>query len=1117
MNFIFKQSLFANLTTSFVVIVGLLILKNLPREDFPNIDFDVVNISTVFPGASPEQVERLVTNPIEKEVKGVFGIRDIFGTSTEGVSNIAIVIEPDYPDKDEVVTEIQRAVDRVQNLPPEVLERPLVQELKTSRNPKLQINLSKKGEIGSDYKPNLELREMAKRLQRELERVSGVGEIQLNEGTLEFVVHFSSEKLSRFGVSVDEIMKAFREQNVAVPAGEVVKKDGAVRYRIESELTNLDRIQNVILRANIDGRVFRVKDLGEIRLDIQERNEYDRMKGRPSLSLGVVTKKAVDQISTVDEIKARTQKFIDQVNQGLAENEQWEVGYGRDTSVFVKARLKALASSVMIGGILVFLMLLIALDWRTALIVAIGIPFSFLGAVLLMPSLDFSLNLLTMFGFVVVLGMLVDDAIVVSESIFTELEKGKDKLTAAIEGTKKVFKPVLGSVMTTVLAFLPLVFMTGIFGKFVKFIPAIVILCLLVSLLEAFFLLPNHMRDFAKTPKLNEKRRHPFEKIRDFYRALIVWAMRRRYLVGLSGIAFFLVALASYHFFGQFRLFPRDGVNTFFVIFEGKTELSLKDMAEKVLPIELKLQEYPKTEILSYSTKIGAIQTEGRESRRTGSNYAFITVDMVPEVNRSLDINQVASEIENEAKKITGMDNVYVELAGAGPPVGRPVNIYFVHEDLDLLRQVKNEAREVLEGLKGIKSIGDTDLLGKTQSIYEIDFKKALQTGVNPSSIAFGLQMAVDGALLGEIRSEVEKTSLRVKIDEDEDPEKSLKRMTILTPFGERTPILSMMKAKDPSRGLYSINHYQTRRVITVYADLEEPEKVEGAWNQLKGFLKRFQNDSRDEDKKWVRSAKEANQVLASYFDEWKAKYPGLEIEVLGENRDTAESFESLKKSLLLALAGVLFIVILTLGNIWQPVIVLITSIPMGLAGVIFVFILHNRPLSFLALFGVVGLVGVAVNVGIVLIDRINSLAKEMTYFDALMEGSVQRLRAVLLTSSTTVLGLMPTAYGWGGGDAFLKPMALALGWGIAFATIFGIILTPLTLGVIDDFIWFWKRLIRGESLRESWRAYFNALFSGTPVRPNEPEPSLKRLTELDRRFDRDLRLVKKEPSEPSL
>lgn len=1098
-----------------MVIVGLVVLKNLPREDFPNIDFDVVNISTAFPGASPEQVERLVTNPIEKEVKGVFGIRDIFGTSTEGVSNIAIVIEPDYPDKDEVVTEVQRAVDRVQNLPPEITDRPLVQELKTSRNPKLQVNLSKAGEVGSDYEPDLELREMAKRLQRELEVVSGVGEVQLNEGNLEFIVNFSAEKLSRFGISVDEIVKAFREQNVAVPAGEIVKNDGAVRYRIESELTNLDRIQNVILRANIDGRVFRVKDLGDIRLDIQERQEYDRMKGRPSLSLGIVTKESADQIVIVDAVKERAQKFINQINQQLPENQQWEVSYGRDTSVFVRARLKALASSVMIGGIFVFLMLLLALNWRTALIVAIGIPFSFLGAVLLMPPLDFSLNLLTMFGFVVVLGMLVDDAIVVSESIFTELEKGKDKLSAAAEGTKKVFKPVLGSVMTTVLAFLPLVFMTGIFGKFVKFIPSIVILCLLVSLLEAFFLLPNHMRDFASVPNLNAKRRHPFERIRDRYRGLIVWAMRRRYFVGVSGIVFFLIALASYHFFGQFKLFPRDGVNTFFVIFEGKTELSLKDMAEKILPIELKLQEYPKTEVLSFSTKIGAIQTEGRESRRTGSNYAFITVDMVPEVDRSLDINQIADEIEAEAKKISGMDNVYVELAGAGPPVGRPVNIYFAHEDLDLLRKVKQDARGVLENMKGIKSIGDTDLLGKTQSIYEIDFKKAAQTGVNPSSLALGLQMAVDGALLGEIRSDVEKTSLRVKIDEDGIPEDSLKKMTVLTPFGERAPILSMMNAQDPSRGLYSVNHYQTRRVVTVYADLEEAEKVEGAMNKFKAFFKKFQKQPEEESKQVVRTAEEANKILAGYFDEWKAKYPGLEIEVLGENRDTAESFESLKQSLLLALAGVLFIVILTLGNIWQPFIVLITSIPMGLAGVIFVFILHDRPLSFLALFGVVGLVGVAVNVGIVLIDRINSLAKEMSYFDALMEGSVQRLRAVLLTSSTTVLGLMPTAYGWGGGDAFLKPMALALGWGIAFATIFGIILTPLSLGVVDDFVWFWKRLFKRDNLGGCLKAYWQALISGTPVRPDEPELSLKRLTELDRRYDRELRLVGSD-SEPN-
>lgn len=1133
MKFLFRQSLFANLTTVIILVIGVITLNRLNREDFPNIDFDIVSISTAFPGASPEQVERLVTNPIEDEVRTVFGIRDMFSSSTEGLSRVTVIIDPDYHDKDGAVTELQRAVDRVDDLPDDILDQPLVQEIKSTRQPSIQVVLRRTGETTRNYEPSLQLRDFADRLKRELENVEGVAEVQLTgKEDLEFVIEFPSEKLQQLGISVDEVVRAFRSQNVTVPAGEYQSETGNIRYRIDNELSNMERISNVLLRATIDGQSFRVKDIANIRLQQEDSLSYIRSKGRPAMTLGIVKKESADVINVVDRMKEAAEAYVSTENDRLG-NEEYAIDYGQDLTIYVRRRLEALSSSIIIGGFLVFLTLLLALNWKTAVIVAVGIPFSFLGAVLLMPSFGFTLNLLTMFGFVVVLGMIVDDAIVVSEAIFSDMEAGKSPGDAAHHGTMRVIKPVLGSVMTSVLAFGPLVFMSGIFGKFVKFIPAIVILCLLVSLVEAFFLLPNHMRDFTRIKPRKGKSRHPFENIRDWYRGVIVWCMRQRYLVLILSFVFIGSAGLAYKNFGQFVLFPKEGIETFFVLFEGDSTLSQDDMVDMIYPFEQKLAQLPDEEVLSLFSSIGQIQTDGEESRRTGENFAQISVFLSPAVSRERTVNEIIAEVEPLLENVPEDSEGRIEKAGGGPPSGKPVNIYFTHEDLGVLRSVASEARAKMKEVKGITSIGDSDLLGKLEYIYEMDFRRILQVGVQPSNVGLGLQMAVDGARLGQVRSEFEKINLKVKVADGESPDNAVENLGVLASTGELIPLEDVLQKVSGEQGIYLISHYQARRAISVYADVVDPEeleknavaekpgKKEGLLDKTKAKGASFWDSLFSSEEKsgppQVETSEEANAYMAQFFDEWKERFPGLQIFALGENRDTQESLSSLKDSLTYALAGVLFVVVITLGSVWQPMVVLLTSVPAGIAGVLYVFILHNRPLSFLAFFGLVGLVGVAVNVGIVLIDRINSLSKEMGYFDALMEGSVQRLRAVLLTSTTTVLGLMPTAYGWGGGDPFLKPMALALGWGIAFSTLLGIVLCPIVLGISDDVVWFgkrvfrsWKAVVLDSTRRLSFKAYYQELrpimselrkcvFSGKPMREGEGDISLGRLKEIDK------------------
>lgn len=1018
-DFFFRQRLLSNLTTIVVLLVGTYTAVNLPKEDFPNIDFDIVTVISIFPGATAEEVERLVTNPIEEEVRGVFGIKDLFSTSSEGISSVTVIIDPDYSDKEGSITDIQRAVDRVTNLPPEV-EQPLVTEIKTARTPSILIAINEVGEPSTNVEPSLNLRRMANKVQRILEGVPNVAEVNIDgEEDLEFLIEVSTKKLQAFGISVDEITAALTTQNINVPGGEYQKESGSVRYRITNQLTNLEGLENVVLRATVDGQKFRLKDVAQIRLRQQEGTRSIRANGQPAMILQVIREEGTDVLKVEKAVRQTMSDFEERIN---GDGKKYQFAYASNLADIVRTRLGALSSSLIIGGVLVFFLLLVSLNLSTALLVALGIPFSFLGAVLLMPPLDLSLNLLTMFGFVMVLGMIVDDAIVVSESIFSKLEEGMSHFEAAKQGTIAVFVPVLGSVTTTVLAFAPLMFMSGIFGKFVSFIPAVVILCLLVSLLEAFFLLPNHMRDFSRVKRSQDKR-HPFENVRDFYEKVVRYAVRRRYLSLFLGIVFVVISGGVFAQFGKgFDLFPDEGIQAFNIKLTGETSLSMEDMAEKLLPIERQLLSYPQEYFDAALGYLGVINVESPESQQVGDNYAQLQVFIAPEYDGKFDLDAVLEDFREITKTFEGIEESSVEKLVGGPPEGDPVNVFFKSDDLEVLRAVTQEAREVLEGIEGVTSITDTDRPGKSENVYDINFQRVLQSGINPFNVAVGLQMAAEGAFLGEVRSEVESTRLYVRSDRSEEPEQALTRFSVQTPTGELVPVINFLQKRETSPGVYAITHYDAQRSIGVSAQIDSS----------------------------VTNAGRVNAQLAENYDAWLKKYPGLQIEVLGANRDTEESLASLKTTAIIVLVGVAFVMILTTGSLLYPLVILAAT-PLGFAGVLIVFLIHGRPLSFLSMMGVVGLLGVAVNVGIVLVDRIEKLKAELPFNEALIQGSVQRLRAVLLTSATTVFGLMPTAYGWGGGDPFLKAMALALGWGIAFASILGLIAIPVYLAIVED------------------------------------------------------------------
>ncbi|MBD3271901.1 MAG: AcrB/AcrD/AcrF family protein, partial [Elusimicrobia bacterium] len=479
-----KNRLFVNLFSFFVIVGGIYSALTLQREAFPSVSFDLVFITTVYPGASPREVEKLITNPIEQEIKDVDGIDEIDSRSRESVSEIIVQIDPDTDNVDKVVNNIQRAVDRVEDLPEEV-DDPLVLEL-TSDQPTIEVSLS--GNVDP-----WTLRKWVDILKKRLEFVPGVSSVERRGWKdPEIWVETDPLKLDEYQIALRDVITALRNRNVSIPGGTLKKPDNEFILRTVGEFETIAEIEDVIVRANDYGNIVRIRDIATVKHAFEDSETMQKTLGTESINLTIMKRESGDTINIVDGIFEEVNRFKKEIPDEIT------ISFVNDISYYIKRRLNVLINNGTLGLILVVIILALFLNLSTTLVVSFGVPLSMLSAILLMRFFDISINLLSMFGLIIVLGMLVDDAIIVAENIYRHKEKGLSIDDAAIVGTNQVIIPVIASVLTTVAAFMPLLFMSGIMGKFVRNIPIPLIIALFASLVESFYVLPSHMIDIER-------------------------------------------------------------------------------------------------------------------------------------------------------------------------------------------------------------------------------------------------------------------------------------------------------------------------------------------------------------------------------------------------------------------------------------------------------------------------------------------------------------------------------------------------------------------------------------------------------------------------------------------
>lgn len=652
-----QKSLIVNIISAGILISGILFILTANREAFPKVEYNWVIVTTIYPGSTAEDVEKHISIPLENEIRGVEGIDEVYSGSYEARSVLALKLDPDISNKFQVINDIKDAVDSVSDLPDDALD-PVVTELSTSLVPVIEISVIKKDGIRSD-KDELELRRMAKMLEDSLLNLSGVAQIDKSGyRDREMTVEVDPLKLRTFYVSITDIINSLSRKNLNFPGGVAKTEKEDIMIRTIGEVETADDIKKVLIKANDLGNFVTIGDVARVRDTFEEEDIIIKTSGQKAITLTVLKKESADIINLVDDVTKIVSTSREQYGDGF------DYVLSNDLSYYVKRRLNVLINNGIVGFTLVLISLFLTLGWRIATVTAIGLPIAFCLTFIWMAYAGVTINLMSMFGLIIVLGMLVDDAIVVAENIYRHLEQGDSLQNAVVNGTSEVILPVAGTILTTIAAFSPLMFMSGIMGKFIWTLPAVVSVALAASWFESMFILPSHINDIEKLNKnlkhrkIEEGGMHTFFKER--YTAILRTVLVNKYKSFLVATLFFAGTVLFAFSHVKFVLFPADKIERFVIKLEAPTGTSLERMNMKLSLIEKLVGELPEEELDNYISMAGIIKEQPMDpGEKRGSNYGTIIVNLTPEEKRERmaldivdDIREKASQYENEFVKI---------------------------------------------------------------------------------------------------------------------------------------------------------------------------------------------------------------------------------------------------------------------------------------------------------------------------------------------------------------------------------------------------------------------------------------------------------------------------------
>ena len=1018
--FFVRRGLLVNLLSLMLLAAGIYAGIAIQREAFPSINFDLVVINAGWPGASPKEMERLVVTPIERELKGIDGIDTIRSTAYPGSMVMNIEIDPNYDDRSRFVSDVQQAINRA-DLPADLPADPILTEIKSEQAPVLSFTMF------GDFGP-LELKRIADAVEDDVLDIPGVARI-ITQGKRkeEIRIVLDPERMRRQRIAVADVMRLVRGWNINAPGGALKEAAGEQILRVTGQFKSAEDAARLVLRANERGDVVRLSDVAEVSETLVSPTRYVDASGKPAINMIVMKKGDADIIDLVDKVRAYLDTIPDKYGKGIS------VRTYRDISTITRLRLGVLTSNGAIGLALVLATLLLFLRPAVAFTTAWGLPIIFFSGVLVLFLAGNTLNLLTMFGFIIVLGLMVDDAIIIGENATWHMEKGMHPERAAVLGAYELAGPVTATVLTTIVAFLPLMFMQGIIGKFVFSIPVVVVILLVFSWLEALFILPNHIRDISN-PKAHPGERRILVWLTAVYAWVLERALKLRYLTVLISIAIFVacLALASHM---KFQLFPSGAESQFYLRVTAPNGTTLEDMRKLILDVDREVRARIDPKLLETTITIaGQSSADERDAlKQKGDHFGFVRVILTPFTTRSVSAYTVMHKLEKSIpKRFPDLPIDFVMLR-PGPPIGRALQAEISGLDDAAINRAARALGAYLGKIPGVHSVDDGLTPGDPEVHVVLDRKLAAYAGIDLATVASHLKAAFDGLRVSTLNRGKQEVDVTLRYPEDYRHRiETLKHLGIPNRLGGLTPLEKIARFEHMP-GVTSVHHKNGNRVVYVSAEV---------------------------DTKKITSRKLNAQVLRDKPQWLGADAKRVNVYLGGEEERSQESVRGLAISFIYALAGIFVILAVQFNRLAYPFLVML-AIPFGAVGIIIGFFLHGQPLSFMAMMGFVALTGVVVNDSLVIAVFIQRLVeKGKPWREAVMIGGKRRLRAVLLTSITTVVGLLPTAYGWGGFDPFVAPMALALSWGLIFSTGITLLAVPAGFGIGMDIRLAFCRLI---------------------------------------------------------
>jgi len=1048
--FSLRQTVFVNVLFFVCLLGGIAAFTRIPVEYYPDVTLNAVSISTVWPGASAEEVERLVTQKLEEELSAVTDIQEMRSTSRADISTILIDLDEmlDEAEYESAVNDVRAALDRVDDLP-EDAEEPYLREI-FAQAPVVSIAIVDVGGVGPTA-----LREIARDAARRLEQLPGV-KMADRRGAQEREIRVLVDRdaAARYGLGVGDVAARIRAHNLNLPAGTFGSGQGEATVRAQGDYESVDEILDTVILENSNGTLVRLAEVARIEEGLEKRRYASRYGGHPAQLLTIIKKDDQDAI-----------ELVERVDRWLAEYRvppEVEVYKALDTAAFVAPQMATLVENLALGILLVVAILWFTIGFRNAALTSIAIPFSFLTAMIFFPILDITINASTLIGMLLVSGMLVDDAIIVLENIYRKVEEGLPIREAILKGTNEVMWPVICAVATTCAAFAPLLLVGGTGGKFVSILPKCVLVCLLASLFECLVILPAHYLDFGTRkrraaglePESGNRLTRATHRVREavdraiagarsaYSRSLIpVLEHRASFVLLLFGLVVFTFGYARHL---EVELFPGE-FNTFNVLLEAPSGYSLDQTEQVVMAMEEPLLEFLGEDVQAMSTVIGS-SVDSNYDRLSGPNLAMSFLMINRNEANAARPERVLEAVKQRmdawaAENPEGIVELRVAAQQDGPPIGAPVEMRIQGSDYAVGKAIAQQAIAFLEELPGVYNIEDNLKEGPAEARLLVDSQRAARHGLSFEEIALALRSANDGLVASSFRSPAidEDIDIRVLLEE-----RYRGSLADLLDVELRTPGGYLVKLRDVAdvelaRGFLAYRRYDERRTVTVFAEVDDN----------------------------VTTSASVNGRLRARFADVEIRYPGVSVDYSGEFESQGEAFADLARVFPVALVAIYMLLAALFRNYLQPIVV-VAAIPFGLMGVVFGVGLLDYNVSFILMYATLGLTGVVVNDSLVMVDFINrARAGGMPLREAVRHSGALRFRPILLTTLTTVMALLPMALGFGGTSKTYGPFAASISFGLIFAmvgTLFGVPLVYTTLIEGQDRARAWWRRVRRQA-----------------------------------------------------